>query len=137
MSGPEVRGSRQTWDMGTKVLVGGSGGAPKWTAASQHRPGHPASGGDLPASNPNIVVGVDGSISSGEALHWAVEEATRRRLPLHVLSAWQSDYAAETVAALAASLEEDCRSIAESAATDARTASPALDVSTSTVHAQA
>jgi nucleotide-binding universal stress UspA family protein len=91
----------------------------------------------LPASTPNIVVGVDGSTSSDEALHWAVEEATRRRLPLHVLSAWQSDYGAETVAPLAASLEEDCRSIAESAAADAKTASPGLDVSTSTVHAQA
>jgi nucleotide-binding universal stress UspA family protein len=92
---------------------------------------------NLPASTSNIVVGVDGSTSSSEALHWAVEEATRRRLALHVLSAWQSDYAAETVAPLAASLEEDCRSIAESAAADARMVSPGLDVSTSTVHAHA
>jgi nucleotide-binding universal stress UspA family protein len=89
------------------------------------------------ASTPNMVVGVDGSYSSREALDWAVEEATRRRLPLHLVCAWQSDYAAETVAPLVPSIEDECRTIVETAAAHARTASPGLDVSTSTVHAQA
>jgi nucleotide-binding universal stress UspA family protein len=88
-------------------------------------------------STPNIVVGVDGSDSSREALDWAVEEATRRRLPVHLVCAWQSDYAAETVASLVPSIEDDCRSIVETAAAHARSASPGLDVSTRTVHAQA
>ena len=89
------------------------------------------------ASTPNIVVGVDGSDSSREALDWAVEEATRRRLALHVLCAWQSDYTAETVAPFVPNIEDACRSIVDTAAAHARTASPGLDVSTSTVHAQA
>src|SRR5674476_170005 len=32
-----------------------------------------------------IVVGVDGSASSDLALDWAVDEATRRGLPLHII----------------------------------------------------
>jgi nucleotide-binding universal stress UspA family protein len=91
----------------------------------------------MPAIPSAIVVGVDGSDSSRQALDWAVEEATRRQLSLHLLSAWQSDYAAETVAPLVPSIEDDCRSIVDTAAAHARTASPGLEVSTSTVHAQA
>jgi len=41
------------------------------------------------SSNPTprgtIVVGVDGSPSSDRALDWAADEATRRRLPLHII----------------------------------------------------
>jgi nucleotide-binding universal stress UspA family protein len=91
----------------------------------------------MPAIPSAIVVGVDGSDSSRQALDWAVEEATRRQLSLHLLSAWQSDYAAETVAPLVPSIEDDCRSIVDTAAAHVRTASPGLEVSTSTVHAQA
>ena len=36
----------------------------------------------MTASTPNVVVGVDGSDGSRLALAWAVEEATRRHLPL-------------------------------------------------------
>jgi nucleotide-binding universal stress UspA family protein len=86
---------------------------------------------------PPVVVGVDGSDSSREALLWAVDEAARRRLPLRVLGAWQSDHAAETTAALVPSLADDCRAVVEAAAAHARTVSPGLDVSTTTVHAQA
>jgi nucleotide-binding universal stress UspA family protein len=89
------------------------------------------------SSTPSVVVGVDGSDSGRQALDWAVEEATRRRLPLHLLFAWSSDYAAETVAPMVPSIEEDCRSILEAAAADARTVSPGVEVRTSTVHAQA
>lgn len=37
--------------------------------------------------NQTIVVGIDGSANSDAALAWAVDEATRRNLPLHLFSA--------------------------------------------------
>jgi nucleotide-binding universal stress UspA family protein len=86
---------------------------------------------------PPIVVGVDGSASSRQAVAWAVEEATRRQLSLDLVCAWHSDYAAETVAPLVPSIEEDCQSILDSAAENARVSSPGLEVATLTVHAQA
>ncbi len=35
-----------------------------------------------------IVVGVDGSSASAEALRWAHREAALRKVPLHVIHAW-------------------------------------------------
>lgn len=40
-----------------------------------------------PPSRPRVVVGVDGSPTSSEALDWAVDEATRRGALLHVVHA--------------------------------------------------
>src|SRR3974390_2541659 len=48
---------------------------------------------------PRIVVGIDGSPSSFAALREATEEARLRRLPLHIVVAWQlasPDIAVET-----------------------------------------
>ena len=84
-----------------------------------------------------VVVGVDGSEGSRVALAWAVDEATRRRLPLTALCAWQSDYAPDTVAPLFSTIEENCRSILGAATAEARELSPEIDIHTSTVHAQA
>jgi len=39
-----------------------------------------------------VVVGVDGSSGSDAALQWAVDEASRRRLPLHLVHATNIDY---------------------------------------------
>ena len=39
-----------------------------------------------------VVVGVDGSTTSDLALDWAVEEATRRALPLHIIHAFSYGY---------------------------------------------
>ena len=39
-----------------------------------------------------VVVGVDGSEGSNAALAWAVDEASRRRLPLHLVHATNIDY---------------------------------------------
>jgi nucleotide-binding universal stress UspA family protein len=36
-----------------------------------------------------IVVGVDGSASSAEALQWALDEARRRQAPLEVVMTWE------------------------------------------------
>jgi nucleotide-binding universal stress UspA family protein len=40
----------------------------------------------------SVVVGVDGSPGSDAALEWAVDEASRRRLPLHLVHATNVDY---------------------------------------------
>ena len=40
----------------------------------------------------SIAVGVDGSACAGLALDWAVAEATRRRLPLHIVHAFSYQY---------------------------------------------
>ncbi|MEW2503714.1 universal stress protein [Amycolatopsis sp. CA-161197] len=39
-----------------------------------------------------VVVGVDGSPTSDAAIGWAFEEASRRRVPLVALHAWQDSY---------------------------------------------
>ncbi|MEO7234266.1 MAG: universal stress protein [Lapillicoccus sp.] len=85
---------------------------------------------------PPVVVGVDGSVSSHAALEWAVDEAGRRHLPLHLVSAWISDYSAETTAHLQRSVEDGCRADLESARAQVRTAAPDMEVETSLVNAQ-
>ena len=84
----------------------------------------------MTVTTPTIVVGVDGSDSSRQALDWAVEEATRRHLPLQVLCAWQSDYSEKTVAPVTRRIEEASGAIVEAAAAHARTESPGLEVAT-------
>lgn len=39
-----------------------------------------------------VVVGVDGSLGAGEALHWALAEARLRKVPLRVVHAWTFGY---------------------------------------------
>ena len=45
-----------------------------------------------PVPRGTIVVGVDGSSTSDLALDWAVEEAARRALPLHIIHAFSYGY---------------------------------------------
>ncbi len=47
-----------------------------------------------------VVVGVDGSTSSTHALDWAVDEASRQKLPIHLVCAWAVDYAAYAIGAV-------------------------------------
>ncbi|SER69721.1 MULTISPECIES: universal stress protein [Lentzea] len=42
----------------------------------------------MSTENAPIVVGVDGTPASDQALRWAVDEATYRKRPLHVVNAW-------------------------------------------------
>jgi len=58
------------------------------------------------------------------------------RLPVHLLCAWEPDYAAETLAPLVPSIEDDCQALLDRAAAQARAVSPRLDIHGSTVHAQ-
>ena len=41
-----------------------------------------------PVAARTVVVGTDGSSPAAEAVAWALEEAHRRGLPLHVIAAW-------------------------------------------------
>jgi nucleotide-binding universal stress UspA family protein len=58
-----------------------SSGTPDSTGAQVHplRPRKPAG---------RVIVGVDGSASSVDALHWAVEEALLRHAEVHAVIAW-------------------------------------------------
>jgi len=42
-------------------------------------------------TNGKIVVGVDGSAASVDAVRWALDEARRRGAELHVVTAWHTD----------------------------------------------
>ena len=55
---------------------------------------HTASGQQAPANSRRgrVVVGVDGSAPSAQALAWAGDEAVRREATLHVVHAWMPPY---------------------------------------------
>ena len=83
-----------------------------------------------------IVVGVDGSESGHHAVDWAVDEARSRNLPVHLLSAWYSDYGAEALGPVVPTIEDDCQSLLDTTAGPVRQALPDLSVTTQTIHAQ-
>jgi len=62
--------------------------------------------------NPAIVVGVDDSGASREALCWAADRSVRTGFPLHVLHAWQMD--------APAAASKEVAGYAEAGAADAR-----------------
>ena len=47
--------------------------------------------------HPPIVVGVDGSPTSGPALRWAIREAATRGVPIQLVSAWNPSYDIDTL----------------------------------------
>ncbi len=83
-----------------------------------------------------VVVGVDGSDSSREALDWAVDDAARRGRPMVLLAAWLVDYSAETTAPVRQRLEDASRSTLVTAAAHVRATAPSVAVETRVVHAQ-
>ncbi|QQQ74207.1 universal stress protein [Saccharothrix sp. 6-C] len=62
-----------------------------------------------------IVVGVDGTPTGDRALRWAMDEAARRGLPLHVVNA----YSYEPLADWAMTSEQDARDRSEALVDDA------------------
>lgn len=64
-----------------------------------------------------VVVGVDGSPSSELAIDWAVDEATRRNLPLHLVHVFVQDYPTMTVGIPPAL--DDLRGMAQTVVNDA------------------
>jgi nucleotide-binding universal stress UspA family protein len=49
------------------------------------------------ANAPTVVVGVDGSAGSAEALRWALAEARLRKSPLRAVHAWMFGYVGGTI----------------------------------------
>ncbi len=86
---------------------------------------------------PAVVVGVDGSGSSTQALDWAVDEASRRRLPLHLICAWAVDYAAGAIGAVVPIIEDECRAVLQDARRRIAVAAPTAQVTSSQVQGQA
>lgn len=91
---------------------------------------------DVSASSP-IVVGVDGSPSSEEALDFAIDEAGRRHLPLMLVCAWSVDYAGETLGTLEPHLLEGCRSVVAAAQQRVESRARTVAVTTRVVRSQA
>jgi len=65
---------------------GGSGGTGGADAVGSPEPAHHGDVDDRP-----VVVGVDGSPASAEALRWAARAAVERKSALHVVHAWHVD----------------------------------------------
>lgn len=77
-----------------------------------------------------IVVGVDGSPTSDLALDWAVAEATRRKLPLHIIHAFSYGYP-KTKTGFGHSvddLKQIARGVRKDAVTRASSANPDLTI---------
>lgn len=91
----------------------------------------------------SIVVGVDGSAASGNALEWACREGSRLHRPVHVLHAYglAPSYSGAEAAlfepAEAASLEDTAEATLADAVAAARRLSPELDITSTTVDASA
>lgn len=83
-------------------------------------------------THPPVVVGVDGSSTSGAALRWAIREVSTRRLPLRLVSAWNPSYDIDTLGLATRTVEDHCRAALDAARDEVSLAAPAVEVSTKT-----
>ena len=83
--------------------------------------------------HPPVVVGVDGSPTSGPALRWAIHEASTRRIPLHLVSAWNPSYDLDTLGLATRTVEDHCRAVLDAARNEVTAADPEVEV-TSTAY---
>ena len=82
--------------------------------------------------HPPVVVGVDGSPTSGPALRWAIHEASTRRIPLHLVSAWNPSYDLDTLGLATRTVEDHCRAVLDAARDEVTAADPTIDVTSTT-----
>jgi nucleotide-binding universal stress UspA family protein len=82
--------------------------------------------------HPPVVVGVDGSATSGPALRWAVREASSRRLPLHLVSAWNPSYDIDALGLATRTVEDHCRAVLDAARDEVTDVDPSIDVTSTT-----
>ena len=83
--------------------------------------------------HPPVVVGVDGSPTSGAALRWAIHEASTRRVPIHLVSAWNPSFDLDTLGLATRTVEDHCRAILDAARNEVTAADPEVEV-TSTAY---
>ncbi|GAA4116796.1 universal stress protein [Knoellia locipacati] len=95
-----------------------------WTTGAGHSGPPPAIAHGGP-----VVVGVDSAPESRAALTWAIEEATRRKRPLHLLHARARQDSSGPVAP-GAQDPDPVRTVVETALVRARTVAPDLEVTT-------
>lgn len=84
------------------------------------------------ANHHPLVVGVDGSPMSWPAVAWAAEEAANRRLPLRLVSAWESHYDLASLGLLPDAVRTHCQGILDAAREQVETAQPSVDVTEQT-----
>jgi nucleotide-binding universal stress UspA family protein len=82
--------------------------------------------------HPPVVVGVDGSSTAGPALRWAIREASARRIPIQLVSAWNPSYDIDTLGLATRAVEDHCRAILDAAQDDIAAADPTIAVTTTT-----
>ena len=80
----------------------------------------------------SVVVGVDGSPGGDAALDWAVDEAVRRHLPVHLLHATNLDYLAAAAMLSPSDVTGDHDEVVEAARDRVTAAAPALRVTLET-----
>jgi nucleotide-binding universal stress UspA family protein len=75
-----------------------------------------------------VVVGVDGSTTAAPALRWATREASTRRIPIRLVSAWNPSYDIDTLGLATRVVEDHCRAILDAAQEDIAEADPSIEV---------
>ena len=75
-----------------------------------------------------VVVGVDGSHTADPALHWAIREASTRRIPLRLVSAWNPSFDIDALGLAAHEVEDHCRVILDAAQDEVAEADASLEV---------
>lgn len=82
--------------------------------------------------HPPVVVGVDGSATAGPALRWAIREASTRRIPLRLVSAWNPGFDIDSLGLATRDVEEHCRAVLDAAEEEAASTDASLEVTRAT-----
>jgi nucleotide-binding universal stress UspA family protein len=87
---------------------------------------------NAPLDHPPIVVGVDASPTSEPALRWAIAEASTRRIPLKLVSAWNPGFDIDALGLATREVEAHCRAVLDHAKEEVNAADPSIPVTTTT-----
>lgn len=84
------------------------------------------------SAHPPLVLGVDGSATSRAALAWAAREASVRRLPVRLVSAWSTHYAVDTIGLAQSVVMDHCTAVLDEAQEAIAAVDPTIPVTTVT-----
>src|SRR5689334_25066007 len=87
---------------------------------------------NAPLDHPPIVVGVDASPTSEPALRWAITEASTRRIPLKLVSAWNPNFDIDALGLATREVEDHCRAVLDHAREQVDATDPTIPVTTTT-----